>query len=271
MKNTLEKIARPLYVKYPILRPFIGAAYDIFFAKPKFAGAGMKTFHEVPWNDAYKWKIFRQSSIDIKKFDFTKKHVSKKNIDNALWRNWNVSFAIRYAIEFANTTEYNFVECGVGDGITAFFALREIQEKLGKKFSFHLYDSWGSMRKQDLVRNELQSVSKYSGLSIERTKGNLQEFEDNVIYHQGYIPESFNVLPSSPQKIVYLSIDLNSAKPTIDTLNLFYPRLARGGIIIFDDYGWQNYKDTKEVVDAFFSDKPGILLKLPTAQAIYFR
>ena len=77
-------------------------------------------------------------------------------------------------------------------------------------------------------------------------------------------------LPESPHSIVYLHIDLNSAKPTLAALNFFYPRLVKGGVILFDDYGWREYKDTKKVVDEFFSSKPGILLKLATGQAIYY-
>jgi len=52
---------------------------------------------------------------------------------------------------------------------------------------------------------------------------------------------------------------------------LDYPKLTSGGIILFDDYGWKNHKDTKEAVDAFFKNKSGILKALPTAQAIFFK
>jgi len=40
---------------------------------------------------------------------------------------------------------------------------------------------------------------------------------------------------------------------------------------LFDDYGQEEYKETKKVIDRFFSDKSGLILKLPTSQAIYFR
>ena len=92
----------------------------------------------------------------------------------------------------------------------------------------------------------------------------------NIIFHQGYIPNLFNTLPKSPENIIYLHIDLNSAKPTISTLEYFLPRLVPGGVILFDDYGWSPYFDTKNAIDEFFYDKSGTLLKLPTGQAIYF-
>ena len=113
-------------------------------------------------------------------------------------------------------------------------------------------------------------VGKYANLSIDVTKKNLSEFNEKIIYHQGFIPESLHSDPSSPEFIVYLHIDLNSAKPTIDVLNFFLPRLVAGGVIVFDDYAWEGYEDTKKVIDAYFRDKPGLIMKLPTGQAIYY-
>jgi len=56
----------------------------------------------------------------------------------------------------------------------------------------------------------------------------------------------------------------------LDALEFFHPRLEKGGVILFDDYGQEKYKDTKNVIDEFIYDKSGMLLKLPTGQAIYF-
>ena len=60
------------------------------------------------------------------------------------------------------------------------------------------------------------------------------------------------------------------SKPTESALDFFYPRLVPGGVILFDDYGWDAYEDTKNAIENFFTNKPGILMKLPTGQAIYF-
>ncbi len=96
------------------------------------------------------------------------------------------------------------------------------------------------------------------------------------IYRKHNIPSRIHSRDSrtttlTPQKISYLHIDLNSARPTRFALEFFFPRLLKRGIIVFDDYGSKNYKDTKIVVNKFFKDKPGILMPLPTGQAIYYR
>jgi len=275
MKEKLVKALRPVYHKYPLLRPFMAFFHRKFFIQTKFSGYGMRTVHELPWNDEHDWDVFRKASIDVKNFEFSKDaaQIDLNNVDELMWRHWIISYCVRHAIKLADTSEYNFVECGVGDGVSAFFALREIlgQKNVIKKFSMHLYDSWMVMRTEGLLENEIPHVGKYAQLSIEKTRRNLAEFNEYVIYHQGYIPESLRTPPDSPDSIVYLLVDLNSAKPTIATLEFFLPRLVKGGVILFDDYGWKGYEDTKRAVDAFLKNKPGILMKLPTGQAIYYR
>ena len=97
-----------------------------------------------------------------------------------------------------------------------------------------------------MTKSESLRVGYYETLSIDRTKKNLAEFNDKVIYHQGYIPESFSASPEPPRSIIFLHIDLNAAKSTIDALNFFLPRLSKRGIVLFDDYGHLSFKDTKK-------------------------
>lgn len=235
----------------------------------------MTSEHDLPWSNGLEGEIFRKASTDLKnsfKFNRATIETYPKNLDELLWRHWIVSYSIRYAIKFANTSEFNFAECGAADGVSTFFALREIvgQKQLKENFSMHLYDAWDAMRRDDLLDSELPNVNRYAGSNIDIIKENLSEFSKWLVYHQGYIPESFTTPPESPQTIVYGHIDLNSAKPTLAALEFFYPRLVSGGVILFDDYGWEGYEDTKIMIDKFFHNKTGIVQKLPTGQAIYY-
>jgi len=275
MNKNIEQFAVRFYLSHPRLRKFMDFVRDTFFPiKPRFIGPGIKINHDPPWVDESKDSVFNQTSNDIKKFHFGSVQstgVDVHRIDTLLWRHWIVSYSVKHAIEFAKTDEYNFVECGVGDGFSAFYALSEIKEKNLPTSKLHLFDSWGPMREEDLLENEIESKDRYSELKLSATKNNLKEFEDLIIYYKGYIPEIFEESSQSPSSIVYMHIDLNSTKPTIACLDYFFPKLVEGGVILFDDYGWNNHKDTKHDVDKFFANKPGILMHLPTAQAIYFR
>jgi hypothetical protein len=249
------------------IRIWIGKLFD---SDPiwTFDGWCMKTAQQLPWIGNTRSESFLRACQDVKQFEFSGDGASKLSaVDGLMWRHWIVSYCVRHAIEFTDE-DSDMVECGVCDGITAFFALREVQG-LGRRVVLHLYDAWAPMRKENLLESETLA-NNYSNISIQRVKNNLSEFDD-VVYHPGYIPESFHKEPSSPEKISYLHIDLNSAVATVEALEHFWPRLIRGGVVLFDDYGWLDYSDTKERVDDFFSNKHGILMPLPTGQAIYYR
>lgn len=279
MKEKIYSIFKKIYWKAPVFRPFMRYAHQKIFnmVPPKFSGWGMTSRHELPWIDKYNWDNFRQTVQDIKKqFEFgSDAGINNANVDALLWRHWIVSFSVRYAVEFSRSknNELNLIELGVADGVSAFFILREMENCRKNapniKYAMHLYDSWGPMREKELLKTELSGVGRYSNSSLEKTKRNLAEFKKKVFYHQGYIPESLYA-SAAPDSIIYAHIDLNSAMPTLAALEFFYPKIVSGGIILFDDYGWLSYQDTKEAVDSFFAKKPGILMKLPTGQAIYF-
>jgi len=274
LKENIKNKGKKIYKKYPKLRPFVNLLRKRPQKIPKFSGGGLSTEHEHAWVGEFEGKIFLKTAEDVKQNFKLPKEMGfyPSQVDEFLWRGWFISYAIRHAIKFSNPKEYNFADFGAGFGLTSFFALREISgnENVGNRFSMHLYDSWEPMNKKFLLESELGQEGKYGYHSIDWIKHNLIKFEKNLVYHIGFIPDSFKKEPSNPDSLVYLHIDINSAKPTLDTLEMIYPRLVSGGVIVFDDYGWGGYSDTKKVVDDFFHDKSGIVLKLPTGQALYF-
>ena len=283
-KKRVLEIGLNIANKTPFLKPLMQKFYKKFMQKfyrakppePKFSGWGMTTIANNPWDDDFDLDVFRKSCESITSFDFTPSCLPRMPIDEYVhsldYRHYFISFCANYAIKFAQTDYHNFVECGVNDGVTAFVALNELHNKLGTNFKMDLYDSWEAMKAELLVGDEIDfNVGAYDDSSIEIPKSNLKSFENNIVYHKGFIPDTlFEKSPKQPESISYLSIDLNSSQPTLSALNFFVPKLVKGGIIIFDDYGLEHYPDTKNVIDEFFSTKSGILMKMPTGQAIYF-
>ena len=102
MNQKIVKIGKIFYHKFPVLQSILGFIDRKFIFKPKFSGWGMKTEHEIPWNNPQDSEIFIKASKDIKKFKFVRNSIcyNEKNIDELLWRHWVVSYAIRHAIEF---------------------------------------------------------------------------------------------------------------------------------------------------------------------------
>ena len=194
MSESLFEKLRKIYWKYPKLRSPMAFIHTTFFIKPSFRGWGMTTEAVVPWDDKFQGEMFRIAHKDAKKsFKFSKNTTgtTSKTLDGLMWRHWVVSYCINHVFKFVKTDFYNFVECGVGEGLTAFFALREIKSN-SKKSKMHLYDSWDAMKSEDLLPSESHYEGRYKNLELDKTKENLLEFQDMVVFNQGYIPSSFN-------------------------------------------------------------------------------
>lgn len=275
--NKFKKYIIQIYQNNPKLRPIMKKIRDtIRPIKPNFSGWGMTSVHLPPWKNHLDATVFLDAANDIKKIKFGLIRSTGDDvdtIDESMWRHWIVAYAIKHAIKFSKSEKMNFVECGVGEGISAFFSLREIvnNPKYSTSSQMHLYDAWAKMKKDFLLDDELNSEGKYSELNIEMAKENLKEFKQITTYHKGYIPESFNKEPKDPVSINYIHIDLNSAIPTLEALKFFFPRLEERGIILFDDYAAANYIQTRKIINEFFKDKNGILFEIPTGQAIFYK
>ena len=235
----------------------------------------MTTAHEVPWRDDYKWKAFRDALTEVERLDYTgEAGIDRSYVAELRWRHWNVAFAVEYSLEFAEPADVlEAAECGVADGTTAYIAMRQALDHSslrGRELRFHLYDAWAGMDDARLLPSEAGSSGRYQRLSLEATRQNLDRFASHCRYHVGYIPESLSSQPA-PASVFYVHIDLNASVPTREACEFFWPRLVPGGVILFDDYGWLGFEDTKAAVDEFFSDKPGVLLKFPTGQAVFLR
>ena len=111
------------------------------------------------------------------------------------------------------------------------------------------------MQKKHLKENKEQRlIGSYSYLSLENTKKNLSKFKKNIIFNKGYIPEIFSS-SHNPKKISWAHIDLNSSYPTKKTLIFIYPLMEKNGVILFDDYGFDGYEETRKVIDNFLIKK----------------
>ena len=251
-----------------------------FLTRSNFSGWGMKTIVYPPWYSSRSDSLtedFHNVADEIKKLALNKLFILSqfeevydkgKLLDGLLWRHYLVYWSARYAAERTSANIKTLVECGVCDGLTIYFAIKAVSRKF--PLNAHLYDSWEGMREDLLADSERIQLGNYSYLEMNRTKENLSAFSDILTFHKGYIPESFNIIPS-PNEVAWLHIDLNASIPTSNALEEFYPRILKGGVIIFDDYLGKFYPDTKVAIDRFFSNKEGFLLPMPTGQAIFFK
>lgn len=84
--------------------------------------------------------------------------------------------------------------------------------------------------------------------------------------HKGWIPDTFKGLENS--KIGFAHIDVDIYQSVKDCIEFIEPRLVKGGIMVFDDYGFRTCKGAKKAVDEMLGKK---IKKLWTRQAVYIK
>jgi len=87
--------------------------------------------------------------------------------------------------------------------------------------------------------------------------------------HAGLIPQTFIGLENDEIALAHIDVELYQS--TIDCCQWLYPRLMRGGFLLFYDYGAVMCPGTREAVDEFFRDKPEVPLVLANSTALIFK
>ena len=71
----------------------------------------------------------------------------------------------------------------------------------------------------------------------------------STIFIKGGYPKDF--IEVDNDEFIFVHIDVDLYQPTLDSLEFFYPRLHKGGVIVIDDYGYTQFPGAKKSVDEF--------------------
>jgi len=87
---------------------------------------------------------------------------------------------------------------------------------------------------------------------------------------KGPVPETLDRVDTT--KLAFVSIDMNSVEPEVAALEFCWSRLVQGGIIVLDDYGYNNqFNEQKKAHDKFAESKGVRVLNVPTCQGIIIK
>ena len=172
---------------------------------------------------------------------------------------WRIH-TILWAALHSSKLEGDFVDCGGGFGffMSSIYSYLNF-ESLNKKY--YMLDSFQGTHPNHGINHFSRLGDWYE--DVLKNHGN----KKNLKIIKGYIPETLNQIDSN--KISFLSIDLNSASPEIDCLNMLWDRIVNNGLIIFDDYGFSN--DQRNAHNDFAKSKGLSIMSSPTGQGILIK
>lgn len=155
-------------------------------------------------------------------------------------------------------------EVGVYKGGTAKLLARVFK---GARKTVHLFDTFAGMPLSDSARDTYKE-GDFGDTSFDSVKTFLTDC-DNIRIYKGVFPLEPN--PVRDKTFCMVHVDADIYRSVKDCCEFFYPRLEKGGVMLFDDYGFPLCPGAKAAVDEFFADKPEKPIYLPTGQCALIR
>ncbi|HKX07347.1 MAG TPA: TylF/MycF/NovP-related O-methyltransferase [Stellaceae bacterium] len=184
-------------------------------------------------------------------------------------------YALHKAVDYVVRHDIpgDFVECGVWRGGSVMMMALTLHG-LGATRAIHCYDTFEGMPPPSGadVRDEtgedaaaiLARTPKQDGdnmwaiAALDLVRQNVRSTgypEYLVSYHKGLVEET--VPASAPQAISLLRLDTDWYESTKHELVHLYPRLASGGILIIDDYGF--WRGARKATDEYLAESQATL------------
>jgi Macrocin-O-methyltransferase (TylF) len=183
------------------------------------------------------------------------------------WRIYTLLCCAEHGIKLGG----EFVECGVDRGGSAMCVIEHLKAQAFMGRTFYLFDTF-----QGLVRDQMQpdeiALNKFGDDRyppvLDEVKKNFARF-DFVRVVPGPIPNTLDQFEG--KQVAYLHIDMNVAYPERAAFEFFWPRLATGAPVVFDDYGFPARKAQKRAIDEAAAALGTKIMLLPTGQGLVWK
>jgi O-methyltransferase len=160
-----------------------------------------------------------------------------------------------------------FWECGVYKGGTALLlakVLSSTSDKEGR--TLRLFDTFTGMPENncELDSYATAELSETSYEKVAQLLSTATEYKRIEII-KGFIPHTFKGLENSLIALAHVDVDIYQSVK--DCCQYIFPRLSKGGFMIFDDYCFPSCAGARKAVDDFFHFQSETPVILPTGQA----
>ncbi len=173
-------------------------------------------------------------------------------------RGWALAEAVRYVCR--SGIPGDFAECGVWKGGACLLASLVLhEEEAGSKRRIWLYDTFTGMvapGDEDRIASSGEALrgrhpAGWWSSSLNEVKQTLNlrnPGSSNYKFVKGPVEETLNL--EIPEQLAVLRLDTDWYESTMKELEVLYPRLVPGGILIIDDYG--HFTGARKAVDEYF-------------------
>ena len=189
-------------------------------------------------------------------------------------RQWALMSSIRYLN--AAGIEGDIVECGVWRGGSMMLA-KDLCSDDPISRRIYLYDTFSGMSeptdddvshverpaRETYQATRRDSNTDWADASLEEVQENFrraQLLDDSVVFVKGKVEETLADKTNQPQRIALLRLDTDWYESTKIELEVLYPRLVPGGVLIIDDYG--HWAGARKAVDEYFKNDPVLLNRI---------
>jgi O-methyltransferase len=151
----------------------------------------------------------------------------------------------------------DLAEVGVYKGDLSRFMARLAPER-----TLHLFDTFSGFPAQDCESDDEPHDHRFKDTSVDQVKQAIGGDCANVIFHVGYFPDTAGALTA--EKFAFVTLDADKYQPTLAALEVFYPRMSKGGDIFVHDYNSpESSYGVSRAVNGFFQGKPEQIVELP--------
>ena len=175
--------------------------------------------------------------------------------------------AAKYVAE--NEIDGDFVECGVWRGGNSIIAA-EIFKRYGLNKKVFLFDTFKGMTEptqddrsiadnqpalKEYIRLQEEAHNSWCFAPVEEVKSNFSRrnlLDPNVVFVEGPVEETLHRKSIPPARICFLRLDTDWYESTRVELEILYPSVTKGGVVVIDDYG--HWSGSKKATDEYFAD-----------------
>lgn len=202
--------------------------------------------------------FWKPHQLDAKIFQPWKKAIFSKSASAPV-----VMFTLLQFLRVGLESEGDVAEFGVWQGGSAGLLA---SASIGLNKELHLFDTFDGI---PIVsdKDNFWRVGDFgrSSTSFEKVKADFSEM-DFVKIHKGNFDATLNDVQD--HKFCFVHVDCDVYDSVKSVTEFIYPRMSKGGVIVYDDYGDWISQGAKLAVDEFYSNIGKVFIYLPTRQAV---